>query len=105
MDFQYPVIGAWYEDQEQGQIFEVVAIDEDEATVEVQYLDGDISEFDLESWSRMPLLPAAPPEDANAPYALSQEDRWRDDRAESPSDWNNPLETIEPERYSGGDED
>lgn len=43
-----PEIGLWYRDI-QNRLFEVVAI-ESEDCIEVQYYDGDISEYDRESW-------------------------------------------------------
>lgn len=43
-----PEIGSWYRDI-QNRLFEVVAI-EGEDSIEVQYYDGDVSEYDRESW-------------------------------------------------------
>ena len=43
-----PEIGSWYRDI-QNRLFEVVAIESDDA-IEVQYYDGDVTEFDRESW-------------------------------------------------------
>lgn len=43
-----PEVGLWYRDI-QNRLFEVVALDSDDA-IEVQYYDGDITEFDRESW-------------------------------------------------------
>ena len=43
-----PEIGFWYRDI-QNRLFEVVAI-EGEDCIEVQYYDGDVSEYDRESW-------------------------------------------------------
>lgn len=63
MASQVPVIGAWYQDATEDQIFEVVAIDEQAALVEIQYLDGEVSELDFETWQQILLLSAKPPED------------------------------------------
>jgi len=43
-----PEIGLWYRDID-NRLFEVVAIDSDDA-IEVQYYDGDVTEYDRESW-------------------------------------------------------
>jgi len=43
-----PEIGLWYRDI-QNRLFEVVAIESEDA-IEVQYYDGDVTEFDRESW-------------------------------------------------------
>ena len=103
MGVQSPNIGAWYYDREDQQVFEVVALDDEQGTIEVQYLDGAIGEFDLETWPQLPLVPAAAPEDSDVAYELSQEDRWHDE-VMSPDTWVNPLHTIEPDLFPGYDE-
>jgi Family of unknown function (DUF6763) len=44
-----PEVGRWYRTSS-GATFEVVAIDEDDGTVEMQYFDGTVEELDLEDW-------------------------------------------------------
>ncbi len=46
MAVSYPVIGNWYR-RSNGSLFEVVAVDEQDGTVELQYFDGTIDELDL----------------------------------------------------------
>ena len=43
-----PEIGLWYRDI-QNRLFEVIALESEDA-IEVQYYDGDITEYDRESW-------------------------------------------------------
>lgn len=43
-----PEVGLWYRDIE-NRVFEVVALESDDA-IEVQYYDGDVTEYDRESW-------------------------------------------------------
>lgn len=43
-----PEVGRWY--RTSGATFEVVAVDEDDGTIEVQYFDGTVEELDLEDW-------------------------------------------------------
>lgn len=45
----HPDVGKWYR-AGGGEAFEVVALDEDDGTVEVQYYDGTVAEFELEDW-------------------------------------------------------
>ena len=45
-----PIIGSWYKDLENNLKFKVVAIDEKDDTIDVQYINGDIGEYDSESW-------------------------------------------------------
>ena len=99
----YPRIGSWYRDQDNGQRFEIVAIDEKQKTIEVQYYDGDISEFEIESWGSLNIHETETPEEAYAGFdgMVSYGD-------EVPLDssfiYGNPLESIEPERFSGFDD-
>ena len=43
-----PEIGLWYRDVD-NRLFEVVALENEDA-IEVQYYDGDVTEYDRESW-------------------------------------------------------
>ena len=60
------VIGNWYRIQGSDS-FEVVAFDEDDGTIELQYFDGTVEEMDLEDWQAEKesgaLEDAEPPED------------------------------------------
>ena len=44
-----PDIGEWYSIRG-GDQFEVVAVDEDDGTIEVQYFDGTVEELDMGDW-------------------------------------------------------
>lgn len=101
---QLPVIGEWYNDLAVGQIFEVVAIDEHAATIEIQYADGGLGEYDTDSWQQLTLGPAEAPEDASAGYEMSQEDSYVGDEVMIPMDGGNPLASIEPDSFSGFDD-
>lgn len=96
-----PVVGRWYKDLETGTLFEVVAWDETSLTIETQYLDGEIAEYDLDVWRMMPLAPAAAPEDWRSPFELDNEDNLDPDLPFHPEDWNNPVATIEPDAMYG----
>jgi hypothetical protein len=45
-----PVIGNWYRFTD-GDVFEIVALDADDGTIELQYYDGTIEEMDVEDWN------------------------------------------------------
>jgi len=49
MATQIPGVGAWYR-LNGGPPFEVVALDDDDGTIEVQYVDGTLEELDREDW-------------------------------------------------------
>ena len=44
-----PGIGDWYR-LDSGSLFEVVAFDADDGTIEIQYFDGTVEEMDVEDW-------------------------------------------------------
>ena len=74
-----PGIGDWYR-LRGGELFEVVAIDDDEGTIDIQYFDGTVEEMDREDW----------------------EAQWEDgalEAAEAPEDWSGSVDV------EGGDED
>jgi hypothetical protein len=67
-----PGIGDWYR-LTGGELFEVVALDEDDGTIEIQYFDGTIEEMDVEDWN----------------------DQWDDgalEAAEAPEDWSGSVD-------------
>jgi len=99
-----PVIGNWYHEQIQNFQFEVVAIDSQTDSIEVQFVDGEITDFDQESWQEMAITNCHAPEDSSAGYELSLDDQWNDDRAMIPQNLNNPLNQIEGEMFQGSDE-
>lgn len=91
-----PVIGQWYRNIEDERIFEIVALDEDEGTIELQYFEGEIEECDLENWYEIPLLAIAEPEDWSGPYDGLLPDDLGDTESSQHSDgWNNPLDGVD----------
>ena len=85
------VISTWYQDRLTGALFEVVAYDEASDSIEFQYVDGEVGEYDGQTWSELDLLPAAAPEDWRSPYELSDEDRQYYDSDIVPENWSGPL--------------
>ena len=63
-----PTVGSWYQDLEDGEIFQVVSSDEDESVLEVQYFDGDVEEVSLDEWRGMDVEVTAAPEDWTGPF-------------------------------------
>ena len=92
-----PEIGCWYREVQQGFIFEVVAYDDNDDTVETQYLDGEISEYDMDSWEELELEQIEEPEDWRHPYELSEEDAVDPDEPFRPEKWSGALCDIEPD--------
>lgn len=97
-----PKIGLWYQELGSEMLFEIVAIDSEEGTVQVQYVDGEIADFDLDHWGELLLLPAAAPEDWRTPYEV--DDDGDPDAAMHPPNWNSPVSGIEPDTMVGVDD-
>ncbi|MBS1199555.1 MAG: hypothetical protein H6R27_233 [Proteobacteria bacterium] len=75
-----PVVGLWYNHLDKGDLFQVVALDEQSGTIEIQEFDGDLDEIDLEEWRQMNIEAAAPPEDWTGPVdELEPDDRGYSD--------------------------
>jgi hypothetical protein len=88
-----PIIGNWYR-RPNGSLFEVVAIDEDGETVELQFFDGTIDEVDFESWPSMLPVQVDAPEDWLGSVDMDPEDfTGKDDGI--PQGWHDPLEILE----------
>jgi hypothetical protein len=90
-----PRIGDWYKNVH-GDTFEIVAIDPDDGTLEIQYFDGTIEELELDSWQELPVEPAEPPEDWSGPLDIEREDYGVDlDQGVNGALWVNPLDRID----------
>ena len=90
-----PEIGCWYEDNERDCIFEVVSLDED--SVAIQYFEGELEEFELEVFLRLPLKTVDQPEDWTGPYEIDMEEM---DESES-----SLIELDKHYHFDGYDED
>ncbi len=99
-----PEIGGWYKDLQTNALFEVVNWDPSTLTIETQYLDGEVSEYDLDAWRELRLNNAAAPEDWRTPFELDHEDALDPDAPIHPEQWENPVSIMEPE-YMRGVED
>lgn len=58
-----PIVGNWYRRKDNADEFEVVAVDEDSGSIEVQFFDGDVTEFSLDEWNAFELEIIEAPED------------------------------------------
>ena len=99
-----PIVGEWYRDLHQAISFEVVAVDDETQSIEVQLLEGEITEYDFDSWTLLQLLPIEEPEDWRNGFALASEDSLDPDDPYQPESWINPLEEIEPQFILGLDD-
>ena len=72
-----PVIGDWYQ-KPGGQLFEVVAVDETDGTIEIQYFDGSVA-----------------PEDHSGSLDIEPEDYGVELSIAGHKDWADPLDYLD----------
>ena len=89
-----PVIGDWYR-RPGGNLAEVVAIDEEDGTVELQHFDGTVEEVELEVWAELMFEAAQPPEDWSGSLDIEPEDYGVDGDLRIHNDWASPLDYLD----------
>ena len=62
-----PIEENWYHHFGKDLDFMVVDVNENEATISIQYFDGDIEELEMEEWEEIDLEEIEPPEDWTGP--------------------------------------
>jgi hypothetical protein len=90
----YPVIGQWFS-RPNGTMFEVVAVDEDGGTIELQQFDGTIDEVDLENWADLLLVEVSAPEDWSGSVDMDPEDFLGRNNGEIPQGYHDPLDFLD----------
>ena len=93
MGISAPEIGLWYR-RPDGRVFEVVAIDGKDGTIEIQYFDGTISEAEPENWLFIRPEPAEAPEDWSGSVDVNAED-LPDAPCPQVIDWQMQVDLIE----------
>ena len=89
-----PVIGDWYR-RPNGSLFEIVAFDEQAATIELQFFDGTIDELDMETWPTLVIEKVGAPEDWSGSVDMDPEDFTGEDSGDIPLGWHDPLEMLD----------
>ncbi len=94
MAVTYPRIGQWFR-RPNGTLLEVVAVDEQDSTIEIQFFDGTIGEVELEAWRGQLLVEVAAPEDWSGSVDMDPEDFVGKGSDEMPAGFHDPLEFLE----------
>jgi len=89
-----PRIGSWYQNTI-GDAFEVVAQDDEDDTLELQYYDGTVEELDPEGWGSMNPEAIEPPEDWSGSMDVSREDSQGPEILEETTDWMTELDRLD----------
>jgi hypothetical protein len=97
-----PVIGEWFR-RPGGDSFEVVAIDRDDKTIEIQYFDGTVEELEIEEWYEAGIETGDAPEDWTGSLDVDPEDTENEYEAEpgSSKPWADPLQFVDRGEASG----
>jgi hypothetical protein len=90
----YPVIGQWFR-RPGGTLFEVVAVDEEASTVEIQQFDGTIDEVDIEAWPELLLVEVSAPEDWSGSVDMDPEDFITKNSNDMPTGYHDPLAFLD----------
>jgi uncharacterized protein DUF6763 len=80
-----PVVGAAYENEE-GRKFAVIAFDEDEGTIDVQYEDETVNQIDLDTWYEMELTRVSSPENDDEDEDETDDDDLDEDEDDDEDD-------------------
>lgn len=94
MAVAYPSIGMWFR-RPNGAFFEVVAVDEANTTVEIQFFDGTVSEVDLEHWPELLITEANAPEDWSGSVDMDPEDFIGENNGDIPAGFYDPLDFLD----------
>jgi hypothetical protein len=85
-----PIVGQWYRGVT-NELFEVVAIDDQDQTIEIQYFDGTVTEMEFDSWNEQlldELIDSADaPEDWSGAVDVEAEDLDREFEDNARSLW------------------
>lgn len=94
MPLPIPAIGDWFQAPD-GVVFEVIAVDDEDGTIDIQHFDGTVEELDFDAWEESEFSPADPPEDWSGSLDIEREDYGVDlDRA-AKRDWSDPLDYLD----------
>jgi hypothetical protein len=99
-----PEVSTWYQDLVSGTLFEVVAVDDVSSSIEYQMVDGELGEYDFNTWRLLYICKAEAPEDWRSSYELSHEDQAYPDQVFVPDNFSGALQDIEPDAFDQGDD-
>jgi hypothetical protein len=97
-----PIVGKWYKREDDGEVFIVVSVDEDEGVIEIRPLDGEIEEIDEAAWEDMDIQLVDDPEELEATVELDEdedldydEDDDEDEDDDDDDDWGDEFDDRE----------
>lgn len=101
-----PAIGIWYYNLELNNLFEVIALDEMDRTIEIQEFDGSVDEIEMDTWYLLKLEITAEPEDYSGALDIGEIDDFGTAITDTaPEDWQMGPQFSEAHELSGYDEE
>ena len=89
-----PIVDNWYKHLDKPYRFKVIAVDEDNAIVEIQKFDGSVEEIDIDDWFEMDITSSEAPQDWDV--SASDYSTIEDINSE---DWIIPSDDIQSDGY------
>jgi hypothetical protein len=87
----------WYKDY-LDRLLQVILYKEDDDYIEIQLFEGDVTEFDLDSWNPLEIKLIEPPDDWSGPFDdLVADDMGNTEKPMHPTDWNGPADEMDQE--------
>ena len=88
-----PIIDQWYAHLDKGQRFFVVAINEEENTVDIQHFDGELQELSMNEWRDLQIELSVEPENWSGALEIAEQDDLGTGVTDTrPEDWTEPGE-------------
>jgi hypothetical protein len=94
MPLPIPAIGDWYQ-APGGITFEVIAVDDEDGTVDIQHFDGTVEELDFDAWEDGEFMLTDPPEDYSGSLDIEREDYGVDLERNLVQGWSDPLDYLD----------
>ena len=94
MAIERPAVGHWYR-RTNGNLLKIVAVDDEDGTIEVQFFDGTIDEVEFDIWYGLLLEPVDAPEDWSGSVDMDPEDFSGVDGGEMPPGYHDPLSFLD----------
>ncbi len=93
--FEHIEVGTWYQ-APGGEPFEIVALDLEAETIEIQYYDGAIEEVEFDSWLELSAQRTTGPDNASGAFDMAREDIGIDfGGGGAREDYSNPLDQLD----------
>lgn len=89
-----PEVGGWYRNSN-GDTFEIVAFDEEDQTVELQYFDGTVEELEVDAWNELIIEPIEQPEDWSGSFDIERDDYGVDLDQAVENSHSSPLDKLD----------